>query len=380
MRRHLQASQSTMNTAVNVQVLEQCIASGQLSREIYDRLDAEERSFIANYEKRSEAIEDLIKQLHGHITKEHATTRETITNTIGMMETNDRQRQARENLLESLKYPRMNESKNTIHEKHDGTFEWVFEGLDSSEYSTSDSELHDHSDSETTSDTDDPECWLRRQRREKVAEARRNQTNADLLGWLQGDISGTFWISGKPGSGKSTFVKSIMPDKQTLISLSKWRSRPEIITHFFWKPGTLLQQNFQGLLRSFLHQVLRIDVDVCAQFLRKTPGLRRKHDETDWDMKELKRHLLLALHSSNRSYLIILDGLDEMAKTIPRTGRAFRLPGRIDERRAGKTLPFKSPRKNSLGQVLFLSTLTNARCELRKYLRFHYEFPQWHEP
>ncbi|KXH41343.1 hypothetical protein CSAL01_02823 [Colletotrichum salicis] len=196
-----------------------------------------------------------------------------------MMKTNDRHRQARENLLESLNYPRMNERKNVIHEKHDGTYEWVFEGLKSNEYSTSDSKPRDHSDFGTTSDTYmyGPEYWSRRQRREKVAEAKRNQTKADLLGWLQGDRSGTFWISGKPGSGKSTFVKST-----TLLAPPSSENRRRC---FMFVPS----------------------------FCAKTPGLRRKHDETDWDMEELKRHLM-ALRSSNRSYLILLDGLDEMAK------------------------------------------------------------------
>ncbi|KAF4936081.1 hypothetical protein CGCF245_v006909 [Colletotrichum fructicola] len=296
-----------MDTAVNVQILEQCIASGNLGREIYDRLDSKERSFIANYEQRSQAIEDLIKQLDGHITEEHINTRgriteehiatrESVTNKIGMMETNNRQELGCKRLLNSLNYPRMNERKNAIPERHDGTFEWVFEGFESEKYSTSDSKSHNDSNFRTT------------------PEAKRDQAIADLLRWLRGDGFGMFWISGKPGSGKSTFVKFIMSDERTRLSLNKWRSRTEIITYFFWKPGTLLQQNFQGLLCSLLHQVLSIDVDVCAQLLRKSSGLRHKHVDTDWALEELKRHLFMALRSSNRSYLILLDGLDEMAK------------------------------------------------------------------
>uniref|UniRef100_L2G9U9 Nephrocystin 3-like N-terminal domain-containing protein n=1 Tax=Colletotrichum fructicola (strain Nara gc5) TaxID=1213859 RepID=L2G9U9_COLFN len=303
----LQTTQSTMDTAVNVQILEQCIASGNLGREIYDRLDSKERSFIANYEQRSQAIEDLIKQLDGHITEEHINTRgriteehiatrESVTNKIGMMETNNRQELGCKRLLNSLNYPRMNERKNAIPERHDGTFEWVFEGFESEKYSTSDSKSHNDSNFRTT------------------PEAKRDQAIADLLRWLRGDGFGMFWISGKPGSGKSTFVKFIMSDERTRLSLNKWRSRTEIITYFFWKPGTLLQQNFQGLLCSLLHQVLSIDVDVCAQLLRKSSGLRHKHVDTDWALEELKRHLFMALRSSNRSYLILLDGLDEMAK------------------------------------------------------------------
>ncbi|KAJ0360797.1 hypothetical protein COL26b_013957 [Colletotrichum chrysophilum] len=91
----LQASQSTMDTDVNVQILEQCITSGSLSRKIYDMLDSKEHSFIEKYKKRSKVIEDLIKQLPGHINEEHVktrghnmtehiTTRETLTTTIGL--------------------------------------------------------------------------------------------------------------------------------------------------------------------------------------------------------------------------------------------------------------------------------------------------------
>ncbi|KAF4825901.1 hypothetical protein CGCSCA5_v000377 [Colletotrichum siamense] len=256
---HLQASQSTMNTAVNVQILEQCIASGKLSREIYDKLDSEEK--------------------------------------------------ACEKLLKSLSYPRMNERKNSIPEKHNGSFEWVFKGLDSDEFSTPRCDSYNDCESGTTSLKSLSDEWLRRK---KVAEAKRNQANANLLGWLQGERMGPFWVSGKPGSGKSTLVKSIMRDERTIDALRYWHPQPKIVAHFLWKPGTLLQQNFKGLLCSVLHQVLSIDAGNSTYLLQKTPSLGLKKDETDWDIKELKQYILETFHFSGHFFLVLLDGLDEL--------------------------------------------------------------------
>ncbi|KAF7513707.1 hypothetical protein GJ744_007758 [Endocarpon pusillum] len=74
-----------------------------------------------------------------------------------------------------------------------------------------------------------------------------------LLTWLQkGD--GFFWVSGKPGSGKSTLMKFVTDHPHTLQALSTW-SYPKsavILRHFFWSAGTLMQKSWQVLLQTLL--------------------------------------------------------------------------------------------------------------------------------
>jgi hypothetical protein len=53
--------------------------------------------------------------------------------------------------------------------------------------------------------------------------------------------SGTFWISGKPGSGKSTFMKFIAKHPRTRELLAGWAGSSDtlaVAAHFFWIAGT----------------------------------------------------------------------------------------------------------------------------------------------
>jgi hypothetical protein len=72
--------------------------------------------------------------------------------------------------------------------------------------------------------------------------------------------SGTFWISGKPGSGKSTFMKFIAKHPRTRELLAGWAGSSDtlaVAAHFFWIAGTPIQKSWQGLLQSLLFDLLR---------------------------------------------------------------------------------------------------------------------------
>ncbi|KAH7336605.1 hypothetical protein BKA65DRAFT_479496 [Rhexocercosporidium sp. MPI-PUGE-AT-0058] len=64
---------------------------------------------------------------------------------------------------------------------------------------------------------------------------------------------GAYWISGKPGSGKSVLMKEISSGIQNQYM------RPDLITvrHFFNSRGTPMERSFEGFLRSILKQILR---------------------------------------------------------------------------------------------------------------------------
>ncbi|KAL6817397.1 hypothetical protein V8C40DRAFT_281633 [Trichoderma camerunense] len=78
-----------------------------------------------------------------------------------------------------------------------------------------------------------------------------------LKNWLQkGD--GLYWVSGRPASGKSTFMKFLYHDKRTSQLLHGWYSKAVHVeaNFFFHYRGNLIQKSFEGLLRSILSQVL----------------------------------------------------------------------------------------------------------------------------
>ncbi|KAI4225318.1 MAG: hypothetical protein LQ349_007087 [Xanthoria aureola] len=66
-----------------------------------------------------------------------------------------------------------------------------------------------------------------------------------------------YWISGKPGSGKSTLMKYIVEGPRTAEYLSSWKRGTEliIVTFFFKDLGTWLQKSATGLLRSIIWQI-----------------------------------------------------------------------------------------------------------------------------
>ena len=74
--------------------------------------------------------------------------------------------------------------------------------------------------------------------------------------WLEtGD--GVYWVSGKPGAGKSTLMKYIVNDDRTSQLLSAWEKGTELIvaSFFFWNAGSTFQKSYAGLLRSLLYQI-----------------------------------------------------------------------------------------------------------------------------
>ena len=78
-----------------------------------------------------------------------------------------------------------------------------------------------------------------------------------LYTWLRQD-NGIFWISGKPGSGKSTLMKYLGGKDQTQSALLKWRGNTRLVrvSFYFWNSGTEMQKSLQGLLQSLLFSVL----------------------------------------------------------------------------------------------------------------------------
>ena len=80
----------------------------------------------------------------------------------------------------------------------------------------------------------------------------------NFMPWLQND-EGIFWITGKAGSGKSTLMKHICNDNRTHAALKHWAAGREIViaSHYFWSPGSSMEQSYSGILRSLLYDIFR---------------------------------------------------------------------------------------------------------------------------
>jgi len=78
-----------------------------------------------------------------------------------------------------------------------------------------------------------------------------------LVPWLHNG-RGLFWISGRPGSGKSTMMKFIHNDPRTRRAMEKWEDSGQQIcaSFFFHHRGNAAQKSFHGLLASILSQIM----------------------------------------------------------------------------------------------------------------------------
>ena len=84
--------------------------------------------------------------------------------------------------------------------------------------------------------------------------------------WLR-EEDGVFWITGKPGSGKSTLMKLLFKDPRTVTVLPAAGQSPTIVGFFFHdQAGAPLLKTRRGLLQSLLFQLL----DANKQLIQHT--------------------------------------------------------------------------------------------------------------
>jgi hypothetical protein len=140
-----------------------------------------------------------------------------------------------------------------------------------------------------------------------------------LSHWLRSG-GGIFWVSGKPGSGKSTFMKFIASHMQTKELLSSWAGSVDtlaVAAHFFWIAGSAIQRSWQGLFQSLLFDVLHKHPYVLRLISpNRWAAAKTGQWETaaePWSVTELAA-ALRALASTKDMPLKIcffIDGLDE---------------------------------------------------------------------
>lgn len=138
-----------------------------------------------------------------------------------------------------------------------------------------------------------------------------------LLEWLRkGDD--LFWVTGKPGSGKSTFMKFIADHPTTLSALSHWAypKRPALASHYFWSAGTPMQKSQQGLLKTLLYDVFRQLPDVIESVCMERYYMNFDQLSYEpWQITELQAVLqrIANLQDCPVKFCFFVDGLDEFA-------------------------------------------------------------------
>ncbi|KAI0486698.1 hypothetical protein F4859DRAFT_502136 [Xylaria cf. heliscus] len=187
---------------------------------------------------------------------------------------NDIQKQ--QAILDTLNFDSRAVRHEAIPDAHPGTFQWAF-------------------------DTDEPE----EERQDKIK----------FMHWLQHG-EGIFWVTGRPGSGKSTFMKHTADSPHTRAALRQWSSpsEPVISSHYFWIFGSSMQKSKEGLLRTLLFEIFR---QYPALLKRVCPDRWESEFSSSaaakpWSAAEL-RHVLDLVISTEIDVKIcfFIDGLDE---------------------------------------------------------------------
>ncbi|TXB97962.1 hypothetical protein FocTR4_00016870 [Fusarium oxysporum f. sp. cubense] len=279
--------------------------------------------------KVSELLTDLSSDVSNRLVEEHATSQKVIGDRIGSAEDSVLQsvsqsldnlrrellareqvkslEKQQEQLLSSLRFPEMNGRRNHISDNYPGTFAWIFDrhtSLHLNAISSSGSEQDD----QVPEDTKSSEIG---DRGSEISAANAKEPGFDCVScWLESDLN-LFWISGKPASGKSSLMKFLASNDLTMGQLKAWRTDIQILTHFFWKPGQLLQQTVKGMVLSLLHQVLTAMPSLCQKLYTTQPSTKHKASHSDWSLHELTETLVWVLEASPEDFCIFLDGLDE---------------------------------------------------------------------
>lgn len=133
------------------------------------------------------------------------------------------------------------------------------------------------------------------------------------MDWLSSS-KGLYWISGKPGSGKSTLIDYLAHNNRTKLALQQYRPTEWIVLRFFFdfRGGKGVTNSFEGLLRSLLHQLIREmpQVDVL--------GLDDSEDYSFsvWPEQSLRSALRRSLGNVKKGVCILVDGLDEYEGSV----------------------------------------------------------------
>ncbi|RWQ92444.1 hypothetical protein C8Q69DRAFT_479186 [Paecilomyces variotii] len=194
-------------------------------------------------------------------------------------------RHAQQRILASLQFPQMQERAQKIEAAHEQTYEWVLRSQDKNVHTW-----------------DDLVTWL---------------SSSTETRWI-------YWISGKPGSGKSTLMKFLGERLDVQEHMLPWAQGCSVIraSYFSWSPGNVLQKSLEGLLRSLLLQILKQKPGLMSEVIDDMRWSAAQMPSTtlaDWNNLELFSSLQRCIFSLQNVFIRVLffvDGLDVVMAAI----------------------------------------------------------------
>ena len=279
LKRKLEENQRTLDTKVLIDVRQIIVALTEQHDDRYTSVYRELTSLAAKLDSCHISAGDHLKTMISSVVEsnkhEHQATRLHFGNTVQALTTSQAQKQEQtiryERFIDSLRFDDIHVRENEVSQSHSETFGWVYD---------------DHVESP----------W------------------DNLKAWLESGQS-IYWINGKAGSGKSTFMKFLVKDERTSKALDIWSGGQAcmILTFYFWLSGTRFQRSMKGFLCSLIYQIVSTNEIVLAGILQTHTRMINKRCLGDWSIDELSEILEFAIESVNRTdnICVFIDGIDE---------------------------------------------------------------------
>ncbi|KAI1651102.1 uncharacterized protein F4817DRAFT_311930 [Daldinia loculata] len=273
LERKINGTRSVMDSELLSRICSSTQASHCLSEDMYSNLYGDIKQFIDRWSNGERTISKLLvseaQKTRVHVTAESENIRSRIDAIDSRLLSDSTQRnleELRKRILSTLWFPEMNQRESTIKEASDDIALRIF-------------------------------------------------PDSDFADWLRSDRSDTpiFWISGKPGSGKSTLTKYLIRSSRTIEYLRTWDPSVRIFRFYFYALGqSPLQKQLRGCLRTLLHQVITENPDTLTLLLEGQPEVKEKASEHDWPHQELLDALSICLRDITYTSCLFIDGLDEI--------------------------------------------------------------------
>lgn len=284
-----------------------------LNTRILSKLDFHALQQIESYNKLDQTVKDLAVALsEGRITYEqllatHTTViKEHIDRRLDEKAHEEAKLRNWQQFKDSLIYPEIFARQHDIARSHKGTCCWIFGPTQAG------------NETESMRDSSNASFQCR------DMEETRAQPWSNFKEWLEGDSNDPYWLSGNPGSGKSTLMKYISTEFssycQSHDTLSAWGDAVTC-SFFFWNlASSSLQKNYVGLLRSLLFQIAEQRPEMITimsnQYHPTGSSQRGLYGSTSiytWTEQQLDDALARFLKNKPPSMRVcmFIDGLDE---------------------------------------------------------------------
>ncbi|KAH8897809.1 hypothetical protein GQ53DRAFT_884669 [Thozetella sp. PMI_491] len=137
--------------------------------------------------------------------------------------------------------------------------------------------------------------------------------------WLESHSDATYWITGRPGSGKSTMMKFISGHSSARKHLNRWAGDLPLLvtTYYAWNAGLTLQKSFEGLKRTLLFQALTGHQELMPILAPRRWALYQAVRSVSmfppWEAAEIEESFdaLLSVCGKAIRLVLFIDGLDE---------------------------------------------------------------------